>query len=170
MDTRSHRFWCSVDFKLNSSWAICPPNFIRFSTMYRAYKYFFFRRDLDIQVFSSWRYNEISQRMEEASQKLLGEHDFRNFCKIDVVNVNNFNRKILSFSVRPVDESKTTQRYSWNFDEISSNSPDDMCVMTIRGTAFLWHQVRCMAAILFLIGQRLEDPSVIFKLKSSWTS
>jgi tRNA pseudouridine38/39 synthase len=36
-----------------------------------------------------------------------------------------------------------------------------MYAMTIKGTAFLWHQVRCMAAILFLIGQRLEKPEVI---------
>ena len=32
--------------------------------------------------------------------------------------------------------------------------------MTIKGTAFLWHQVRCMVAVLFLIGQGLESPSV----------
>lgn len=30
----------------------------------------------------------------------------------------------------------------------------------VRGTAFLWHQVRCMTAVLFLIGQGLEKPQV----------
>jgi hypothetical protein len=36
--------------------------------------------------------------------------------------------------------------------------------MTIKGSAFLWHQVRCMVAVLFLIGQGLESPfvSIIF--------
>jgi len=33
--------------------------------------------------------------------------------------------------------------------------------MTITGLAFLWHQVRCMAAILFLVGSQLEKPEVI---------
>lgn len=36
-----------------------------------------------------------------------------------------------------------------------------MCELTITGKAFLMHQVRCMAAILFLIGSRLEKPDVI---------
>ena len=26
---------------------------------------------------------------------------------------------------------------------------------------FLWHQVRCMVAILFLVGQGLEDPAIV---------
>jgi tRNA pseudouridine38/39 synthase len=42
--------------------------------------------------------------MLEAGQKLIGEHDFRNFCKIDVLNVNNFVRRILSFHIEPVKE------------------------------------------------------------------
>ena len=37
----------------------------------------------------------------------------------------------------------------------------DMYVAVIQGSAFLWHQVRCMMAILFLIGNGLEDISVI---------
>ncbi|KAL7617024.1 hypothetical protein Lser_V15G00158 [Lactuca serriola] len=32
--------------------------------------------------------------------------------------------------------------------------------MRIKGSAFLWHQVRCMVAVLFLIGQGLESPDV----------
>lgn len=31
----------------------------------------------------------------------------------------------------------------------------------LRGQAFLWHQVRCMVAVLFLIGRRLEPPSIV---------
>ncbi len=36
-----------------------------------------------------------------------------------------------------------------------------MYVAVIQGSAFLWHQVRCMMAILFLIGKGLEDISLI---------
>ena len=35
-----------------------------------------------------------------------------------------------------------------------------MCVITVCGMAFLWHQVRCMTSILMLIGQHLEEPQV----------
>ena len=34
----------------------------------------------------------------------------------------------------------------------------------IKGSAFLWHQVRCMMAILFMIGKGVEDKTVIQKL------
>ena len=43
----------------------------------------------------------------------------------------------------------------------SPPSPYQMCEMTIVGKAFLMHQVRCMAGILFLIGNGLEQPSII---------
>lgn len=36
-----------------------------------------------------------------------------------------------------------------------------MCEMTVVGKAFLMHQVRCMTGILFLIGNGLEQPSII---------
>ena len=32
---------------------------------------------------------------------------------------------------------------------------------TVRGSAFLWHQVRHLVAVLFLVGQGLEKPSVV---------
>ena len=32
--------------------------------------------------------------------------------------------------------------------------------MTIKGSAFLWHQVRFMVAVLFMIGEGHESPSV----------
>lgn len=37
-------------------------------------------------------------------------------------------------------------------------------VITIKGQAFLWHQIRCIMGILFLIGQNKESPNVIKEL------
>lgn len=45
----------------------------RFDCTRRTYKYFFFQNDMDIE------------KMREGAAILLGEHDFRNLCKIDVV-------------------------------------------------------------------------------------
>jgi hypothetical protein len=36
--------------------------------------------------------------------------------------------------------------------------------MKIVGSAFLWHQVRCMASVLFLVGQRREAPDITTQL------
>lgn len=45
----------------------------------------------------------FSQAMEIAGRKFVGEHDFRNFCKMDALNVHNYRRKITSFAVSPCD-------------------------------------------------------------------
>lgn len=36
--------------------------------------------------------------------------------------------------------------------------------MQICGHAFLWHQVRCMVHVLFMIGEGREEPEVISRL------
>ncbi len=35
-----------------------------------------------------------------------------------------------------------------------------MCQLTIVGNAFLWHQIRCIMAVLFLVGRNQESPEV----------
>ena len=86
--------------------------------------------------------------MNKAGKRFIGEHDFRNFCKMDVGNnVNSFCRNVLSVEVERLNNS--------------SEDEYEMCVVIVKGMAFLWHQVRCMVAILFLIGQNLEEPEII---------
>uniref|UniRef100_A0A8C6WI39 tRNA pseudouridine synthase n=1 Tax=Neogobius melanostomus TaxID=47308 RepID=A0A8C6WI39_9GOBI len=83
-----------------------------------------------------------------------GTHDFRNICKMDVGNgVLQFERTILSASVRPA-------------QSLSANSTDPykLFIFEIKGLAFLYHQVRCMMALLLLIGQKLEDLDIIDQL------
>ncbi|CAL4939680.1 unnamed protein product [Urochloa decumbens] len=109
----------------------------RFTCLGREYKYLFWKQDLDIL------------EMQKAASKFVGDHDFRNFCKMDAANVSNYRRRITEFTISACD---------------IRSSNDELCSMTIKGTAFLWHQVRCMVAVLFLIGQGLESPSVVDSL------
>ncbi|KAH1096687.1 hypothetical protein J1N35_013608 [Gossypium stocksii] len=106
----------------------------RFSCLAREYKYFFWRGNLNLSA------------MENAGKKFLGEHDFRNFCKMDAANVHNYRRRITQF-------------------EISSSNMSfeggQLCAFKVKGSAFLWHQVRCMVAVLFMIGQGLESVDMI---------
>jgi len=54
------------------AFALVPPHFdARFSCIFRQYKYFFLKDDMDLE------------RMQRAADKLIGTHDFRNFCKKD---------------------------------------------------------------------------------------
>jgi tRNA pseudouridine38/39 synthase len=36
--------------------------------------------------------------------------------------------------------------------------------LVVRGTAFLYHQVRCMAAVLLMVGRRQEAPGIVAQL------
>lgn len=72
--------WCPVEDKCSA----------RFDCYSRTYRYFFFAR----------KKHELNlERMAEAMTKLIGVHDFRNFCKVDPVNVSNFTRQILQFGI-----------------------------------------------------------------------
>lgn len=47
-----------------------------------------------------------------------------------------------------------------------------MFVVTVNSGGFLWHQIRCMLGLLFLIGQKREMPEIIEQLldvqKNPW--
>lgn len=42
--------------------------------------------------------------MNEACQYFIGEHDFRNICKMDIINVHNFVRTILNSHIITIRE------------------------------------------------------------------
>ncbi|XP_028331972.1 tRNA pseudouridine(38/39) synthase [Gouania willdenowi] len=124
-------------------WAPAAHGFsARFDCQSRTYRYYFPRGSLDVPL------------MAEASKRYEGTHDFRNLCKMDVGNgVLQFERTILSAAVKPV-----------HSQQISSTSEYDVFLFEIKGLAFLYHQVRCMMAVLLMIGQKLEAPEIIDKL------
>lgn len=126
------------------AWAPVEPDFsARFSCLKRTYRYFFPCADLDVAL------------MHTAAQRYVGTHDFRNLCKMDVANgVINFQRTILSAQVTWADGGA----------ESGLRDPFRLCQFEVMGQAFLYHQVRCMMAILFLIGQRMEGPEIIDEL------
>ncbi|CAN1268065.1 tRNA pseudouridine(38/39) synthase [Linum perenne] len=116
-------------------WCPVPTDFhARFSCSGRGYKYLFWRDTLDLQA------------METAGKKFVGEHDFRNFCKMDAANVHHYMRRIDSFEISPA-----FMRFEGN----------QLYAIKIEGSAFLWHQVRCIVAVLFMIGQGFESPDVV---------
>ncbi|XP_048184666.1 tRNA pseudouridine(38/39) synthase isoform X2 [Corvus hawaiiensis] len=126
------------------AWAPVEPEFsARFSCLSRTYRYFFPCAQLDVAL------------MDTAAQRYVGTHDFRNLCKMDVANgVLNFQRTILNARVTWVDRG----------GEAGPWDPFRLCQFEVTGQAFLYHQVRCMMAVLFLIGQGMESPEVIDEL------
>ncbi|KAF9213008.1 tRNA pseudouridine synthase 3 [Podila verticillata] len=125
------------------AWAPVSEDFnARFHCSWRQYKYFFPKGIIDIE------------RMRTAAVKFLGTHDFRNFCKYDASKtIENYDRTIHEISIEPVPEH-----------EFASRGSNEFYQLTLKGSAFLWHQVRCMMAVLFCVGQGLEEPDIIDKM------
>jgi tRNA U38,U39,U40 pseudouridine synthase TruA len=151
----------------------------RYSCTHRHYKYFFSLNanpagvegapDLDLEA------------MREAAGYLVGEHDFRNLCKVDgSKQITDWRRAIYSATISPVEAvtakpftlspyshitpSNTSPSPSASSSSSSSSSPPpegSFFVFDLLGRAFLYHQVRHIMAILFLVGARLESPSVV---------
>lgn len=118
-----------------------PTYSARFDCTDRTYKYFFPRGDLNVE------------KMRDACQLFVGTHDIRNICKMDVRNgVINYIRRIDSIDI------KVTTR---NHEQLEAF---DMLCLEIRGWSFARHMVRCIAAILMLIGHGKEELSVITEL------
>lgn len=114
----------------------------RFDCRERTYRYFFPRSNLDIND------------MQKACEYLVGSHDFRNLCKMDVGNgVVTFERELKVARIQP--------SIGTNVDKPTSY---DMFYLELMGKAFLWHQVRCIVAILLLVGQKNEKPEIFCEL------
>ena len=124
----------------------------RFSCLYREYKYYFLKKNMNIQ------------KMQKAANLLCGYHNFRNFCKIDKSDENweekNYERRIFEIRIEKISGNEFI--YPFVIDKnIINNEYYQGYVCIIKGSAFLWHQVRCIMQILFLIGDELEDIELI---------
>lgn len=118
----------------------------RFSCKYRHYKYAFHARatphavplDLDL--------------MQQGVDRLIGEHDFRNYCKVDgSKQIENYNRRVVkAFFEKPRDRD--------------DSDDGGMVIFNLIGSAFLWHQVRHIMAVLFLVGSKLEPVTLVSDL------
>ncbi|KAI1398072.1 pseudouridine synthase [Hypoxylon fuscum] len=115
--------------------------------------------------------------MRQAAKKFEGLHDFRNFCRVDPGKLNiNFERRVFESDIVEVKDAQTALPYldhdefkppsisEFGLEEGSTQKLPKVYYFHVRGTAFLWHQIRCMVSVLFMVGQGLEDPSITEKL------
>lgn len=117
----------------------------RFSAATRTYRYFFcICRRMDLPA------------IRDGLTRLVGKHDFRNFCKMDVEKVSNFERVIHAARLVVVVEPPPS--------DDSSGGGGGVAYLEILGQAFLWHQIRCIAEVLFMVGNGYEPPSVVSSL------
>ncbi|KAK0792403.1 pseudouridine synthase deg1 [Friedmanniomyces endolithicus] len=130
-----------------------PPEFsARFNCKERRYRYFFTNPAYASAPGSDEGRLEIG-RMELAAKKLEGLHDFRNMCKVDASKqITNFERRVFHAGIH---------RHGPERCATGSRVEPELYFFEVRGSAFLWHQVRHMVAILFLVGQGYEQPDIV---------
>ncbi|SBT87742.1 tRNA pseudouridine synthase, putative [Plasmodium malariae] len=87
------------------------------------------------------------ERMNEAAKLFLGEHNFANFCKRRKSNTY-FKRRILKIEIKNIDK---------NFHYFK-----------IKGTSFLYNQIRHIVATLFLVGKgKVNKSDIINRLNNN---
>ncbi|KAK1761385.1 pseudouridine synthase [Echria macrotheca] len=107
--------------------------------------------------------------MRAAAKLFEGVYDFRNFCKIDPTKqLTNFTRRIFESDIVEVDGASTALPYLDQTDlkpvGLSQAVYPKVYYFHVRGSAFLWHQIRHMVTVLFLVGQGLEKPEIVSEL------
>ena len=166
------------------AWKEVTPHFsARFSAGSRTYRYFFVNRRYanssnkckgQADDSNLLKYQLDITKMNEEAALLIGKHDFRNLCKMDVSSVSNYEREIYSAEIKlfskgyePTNNHDSNTNNDMNdndMNKMTCNSYEDVYMLEITGLAFLWHMVRCIMSVLFLVGYRLEDPDIISKL------
>ncbi|KAI0238438.1 pseudouridine synthase deg1, partial [Massospora cicadina] len=123
-------------------WAPVPKTFnARYDCVGRKYKYLFTVDGVELDV----------ERMSQASRLLVGTHDFRNYPR------SIFTRTIFSANIQPAD-------LAYPGAELGTLGSPRLYELVVHGSSFLWHQIRCIMAVLFRVGQGLEEPSIITQL------
>lgn len=109
--------------------------------------------------------------MGKAARKFEGSHDFRNFCKIDPSKlIKNFTRRIFECDIVEATDAHASLPYlnqpefrpsTGGTDVVDGQNCPKVYYFHVKGSAFLWHQIRCMVSVIFAVGQGLEAPEII---------
>lgn len=138
----------NLPFDIRVAWAMeVPEDFnARFSAVARQYRYVIFNRNVHSAVLAkrvTWvRKSLDAERMHQAAQTLLGEHDFTSFRALAC-------------------QAKHATR---NIQSISVTRSGDFVFVDIQANAFLHHMVRNIVGSLLRIGQGQKETDWLTEL------
>lgn len=144
---RSERSWvfganANIPKAITVCWAklVSEEFHARFSALRRHYRYVILNRNVRPSFASgrvTWEYRPLDQqRMQQAAQHLIGEHDFSSY------------RTVACQAHSPV---RTVSR-------LEVRREDDLLMIDIEANAFLHHMVRNIAGVLMAIGAGEQEP------------
>ena len=159
------------------AWCPAPPEGFnaRFSCSERQYRYFFTQPShlpLPAQYRPQGNNGWLDiDKMRAAARLFVGLNDFRNFCKVDPAKqITNFQREVFEADIVEVPHSHASLPFltedamlqrDGEGAAVGDGKGPKVYAFVVRGSGFLWHQIRCMVSILFLVGQGFEPESLI---------
>tara|TARA_R110001592_G_scaffold74447_1_gene226339 strand:- start:4748 stop:5656 length:909 start_codon:yes stop_codon:yes gene_type:complete len=141
-DARSWVFGCNANLPrgISVSWAgqVGDEFHARFSATSRRYNYVIYNHPIRPSNFSTemtWHHHQLDEnRMHEAAQSLVGEHDFTSFRAVGC-------------------QAKSPFRF---LEFVNVTRYGNILLLDIKGNAFLHHMVRNIAGVLMTIGSGKE--------------
>ncbi len=128
------------DIAIKNTYAVPPDFHARFGAVAREYLYMIYnqpRRNPFVRNRALWHQEKLNlEYLRSAASFLVGEHDFKSFCK-----------KISS-------DGNTVRR----IDEIDISAADDLVVLRIKGNAFLHNMIRSIVGTLCEMNREKRDP------------
>ena len=131
------------DIRIQESCQVADDFHPRFCDTIKTYEYKIWNARFPnpvVRLYSKFVYYKIDmEKMQEAANYLVGEHDFKSFCST---------RTQVENTVRTV-------------TEISFRREGDMIIMKICGTGFLYNMVRIIMGTLLKCGMGMYEPEYV---------
>ena len=121
----------------------------RYHKSCKTYEYKILNREFllpTMRLYHHFVYKKLdTDKMQEAANYLVGEHDFKSFCSTKI-------------------QVKSTVRTIYSLDVICKG---DEVILRVRGNGFLYNMVRIIAGTLINVGLGIMEPSKIPKVLES---
>lgn len=132
------------DIKIRDSREVSPEFHPRFQQTVKTYEYKIYNNrfpDPTRRLYTYFYYYPLDvEKMQEAAEYLVGEHDFKSFS-----------------TYKPEVESTVRTIY----DLTVERSPDDVITIRIRGNGFLYNMVRIISGTLIRVGGGFYPPEQV---------
>ena len=131
------------DIRIQSSCEVPPDWHPRYCNTRKTYEYRILNRKFSIpteRLYSHFFYYPLDvEKMQQAADYLVGEHDFKSFCSVNTV-------------------AETTVRTLYS---VKVSKESDMITIRVTGSGFLYNMVRIIAGTLMEVGKGGMSPEQI---------
>ncbi len=139
------------DISIKRVGAASPDFSARFDAEWREYRYRIVTGPvppLFLREFAWWHHGSLDvEAMQEAAKVLIGEHDFKSFCKAASA------------------EGKSTTRFVKSVDLFEEEQLGEHCIVVrVVGNAFLHSMVRTLVGTLVQVGASRREPAWVGKV------